>query len=399
MSQHVTMRVRKYASPDATASYAARVLLYTIADVAREADGVAWPSNELLRDETGIEARYLRKLIGKLTHSGDLYVERGQGRGHRSTYFVTSGFDEETVSDVLQRRFEMPPEEADQTASAILEKRSSRTPLEQNKRGSPKPLFDEEKRVTKPSIKPRKEGQQDPVSGVKGVFSFPRYTSSPRLLLSKGSSKPETLEASPPSEIAAAAAASSYKSVIEKLVGELTTLGLAESDARPLAELGPELVRRNAELFCRRVAANVRAGREPPGLGLLVDAIREDYAGRDEATKRLAIEAALREASEDPGAALLTHAEAVEIFDKIGGTWHERFETVKQPPNRDGSPGSALFRRRTSGEVTTLQGALDEITASVAEVTPPPLLGAATGKRPKAENPKHHASHGSHNPS
>ena len=228
----------------------------------------------------------------------------------------------------------------------------------------------------------------------KGLPPHPPLKEKTNSLEKQQASNPLTLEASPPKgphngyspdeaerQPELAAAAFFDKSVIEEVRSELVTLGLAEPLAERLASDDPEACRQNAALFRAKIRQAVQAGREPPSPGLLVDAIQSRYAERDQAVRRRAVEAAL---AEQPEEELSTYAEALKVFDGLSGRFDEHFEPVKQPPNRDGSPGSTLFRKR---KLRPSESIYDLVGASHAQMEPPPLLpphrGSVDGKPPK----------------
>ena len=433
---------------DSQTTGTARLLLMTLAFHGDE-DGVSFPGHPLLLSEVRVSKSQLVRLIAELEASGELYLERGRGRGHLTRYFVTTGVPEAEVARVLRRRFDLGGEEADEAARYLaLKGRTGDTVCEDDEPPPPKGRtgdtlfgpFHEEQAAKGRTDDTLREAPQEKVASMhqkgrieddkrshlgrekvasmrhRNVFNNTNQASNTRApareappppsVPHNGPSPSQAHEGGPFSQPELAAAADFLEeegvrrlptaegiSFDDAVASELRLVGLASPLAERLAgEHGAERCRRNAELFRRRVAADVRAGREPPGLGLLVEAIERDYATERLDAKRRAVEVATGAVSE----ALLTHAEAVGAFRQIGsGTLSDHFEPVKQPDGR------TLFRRLpTAGrrskapkapppEADASAGSeiYDELTSLHAEMPPPPLLGRSDAPR-KAARPQ-----------
>jgi DNA-binding MarR family transcriptional regulator len=95
------------------------VLLLALANRADE-DGIAWPGIEYLAKRSRVEEREAKNLIKSLEESGELFVERGRGRGNTSKYLVTTGHSESELTEILVRRFDYPEAKAHQNSAQIM---------------------------------------------------------------------------------------------------------------------------------------------------------------------------------------------------------------------------------------------------------------------------------------
>jgi len=101
------------------------LLLLSLADHASD-DGVCWPSIARLARRIRLQERQVKRLIGDLVGSGELYYLRNVGRGNTNLYLVTVGFSQEEIATTLVKRFNLSTIEAAQLAEKVL----SKTPFE-----------------------------------------------------------------------------------------------------------------------------------------------------------------------------------------------------------------------------------------------------------------------------
>lgn len=95
------------------------IAMLALADWA-DADGICWYSNEKIADRVRREERTVTRILNKLRKAGEIYAPPEYGAGRKTLKFVTVGLPEETMIEVLIRRFDMTPIEASATAKKIV---------------------------------------------------------------------------------------------------------------------------------------------------------------------------------------------------------------------------------------------------------------------------------------
>lgn len=119
----MTISVMSRVWADSKASESSLLVMLALADRADE-EGVCWPGLEWIGKKARIkDERHIRRILRRQEDAGELYVSTGQGRGKTSLYLVCIGLEEEELSRILVKRFEMPVSEAISTAKAIVAKR------------------------------------------------------------------------------------------------------------------------------------------------------------------------------------------------------------------------------------------------------------------------------------
>lgn len=86
MSFEVTGRVWR----ESRAGGSGRLVLLALAELA-DADGVCWPSMEVLCRRVGLSARQVGRLVAGLVGDGELEMQKGGGMGRFNLYWVRCG--------------------------------------------------------------------------------------------------------------------------------------------------------------------------------------------------------------------------------------------------------------------------------------------------------------------
>src|SRR5580765_6894795 len=97
--------------------------LLALADWAN-ADGLCWPKVAKLAKRARVAERQAQYILAELAESGELYIQRGTGRGHGSRYVVLTGMEEATIAAVLIHHFDMPALEAQAIAREKVQQSS-----------------------------------------------------------------------------------------------------------------------------------------------------------------------------------------------------------------------------------------------------------------------------------
>lgn len=119
MSVRVTSNVWEH-SPQSGSSL---LVLLSLADHSDD-DGVCWPGINRVAYKSRLKERQTQRIINKLKEDGEIFILEQQGhlggRGYTNLYFVTIGLSSYQIEDVLVRRFDYKPEEAQAIADEII---------------------------------------------------------------------------------------------------------------------------------------------------------------------------------------------------------------------------------------------------------------------------------------
>jgi hypothetical protein len=97
--------------------------LLALADWAN-ADGLCWPKVSKLAKRARVGERQAQFILADLSESGELYIQRGTGRGNKSHYVVLTGMDESLIAAVLVHHLDLTPLEAQTIAKEKVQQSS-----------------------------------------------------------------------------------------------------------------------------------------------------------------------------------------------------------------------------------------------------------------------------------
>lgn len=107
------------------------LVMLAIANYAHD-DGMVWVRGITLGElakKARLSERQTQRIIAALGEDGEVYAPVVQGRGHTTRYFVTLGFDQEHIKNVLVREYHLSPGEAAASASEIIARQEKVTPM------------------------------------------------------------------------------------------------------------------------------------------------------------------------------------------------------------------------------------------------------------------------------
>lgn len=106
------------------------LILLALAQDAGE-HGACSPDIDIIAQRSRIKRRQARRILQDLENAGELYIQRGGGRGHTSTYIILAGLTADQIARTLVIHCQMDPDQARQVAAekgvSETEKGSSRT--------------------------------------------------------------------------------------------------------------------------------------------------------------------------------------------------------------------------------------------------------------------------------